>query len=109
MSRKIENIWAYVTSEVAEDGTISEAIPAVGQKGGMIMPLVCDDETKVELLRPFAAQVAARGVAVRLIKFTGFEELGAVEPAPAPAAPPKPKMQIVMPDGHGDKIEVVKP
>lgn len=61
----IENVYAYLCDD--DDGT--EGIPAIRVNGAW-MPLVAADMGKLELMRPFAQELANKGKPVTLVRFS---------------------------------------
>jgi len=66
---------------ISMDDDGDEGIPAWLGPGGVWMPLLAADRTRLDDLRPMAQEIAtASGRAVRLVRFTGMEEIEVIEP-----------------------------
>jgi hypothetical protein len=73
--KQITELWAWVVTEA--DG--GEGVPAI-ELDGVALPLVGADGERMKLLRPYAEQVAGRGVPVKLMRFSGAEVVETLGP-----------------------------
>lgn len=67
--KRIESVWLFVA--VDEDG--DEGLPAFGERGGMLMPMVASDEKRRDLLLEHARQIVTSvpGHRIEVRRFTG--------------------------------------
>ena len=75
MTKKIDKIYAWICTE--PDG--EQGIPAF-QHGDICMPLIGADKERIESQRHIAEQVAADGLPVELVCFSGREVLETINP-----------------------------
>lgn len=78
MSYQIPAVWAYVS--IDEKGS-EEGVVGVPTPNGGWMPLICCDERRRDTFRAYAEAFAGKtGRAVRLLKFTGRQEIETLLP-----------------------------
>lgn len=78
----ITEMFAFVISDKSPE---DEGIPAFEGPGGMAMPMVGADLTRIADLMPLAQDIADRsGKQVRIYRFSQKRMIGEVNPAKAP-------------------------
>lgn len=77
--KKITEMYAFVVVEA--DG--GEGVPAFAAPNGLMMPLMGADLERIDDLTPVAQGIAnATGRPMKILKFTGMEQIGHVTPKP---------------------------
>jgi len=78
MAFKIETLWAYVSeNEKDDEGICGYQDPRTQQW----LPLIAADKERLQLLRPFAHQIAkVTKKKIKLVKFHSREDIGVIEP-----------------------------
>jgi hypothetical protein len=74
--KKITELFAWICTE--PDG--GDGIPAM-HHNGTALPLVGSDGARIESFRPYAEDLARRGLPVRLARFSTMEVLEEIAPA----------------------------
>jgi hypothetical protein len=65
--QRIDQIWAFVS----EDANGGEGVCAFAQVDGIMMPMICADQARVDSLRAMAAEIKkASGLRIKLVKFS---------------------------------------
>jgi hypothetical protein len=73
---RIEFVWAFLSVDEHGEGVCAATFP-----NGMFAPLIAADEERLAQLTPMAERIAREsGKTVRLVKFTGREELRTILP-----------------------------
>lgn len=77
---KIDDLHVFIS----KDAVGNEGIPAVSLPNGMMLPMVCADQERVDALRSYAQDIAEMtGTEIKLVRFFNREEVEVIAPAKA--------------------------
>lgn len=77
---KIDDLHVFIS----KDATGNEGIPAISLPNGMILPMVCADQDRVNALRSYAQDIAeTTGTEIKLVRFSNREVVEIIVPAKA--------------------------